>query len=525
MKYSNEVLVKTIKCFLLLSCFVSLINITNSSELEKAYASFNNNNHAKTKSASIKLEQLENNDDSYLDELGKIQDELMERFKYPRFALSTKKSNTEFSSELNSTNEASTEFLNYSLFASLNNIKKESSKLSNNSQNNVFSKTKAISNSISKEEFLKRRNKKHSHGSLQNILLDLTNFKNSQYVGIINIGYPPQEVKVIFDTGSSNFWVTSNRCVNPGCLIQKSFDASKSLHYVKIDERVEVEFGSGTIEGTFCKDDVTVGPITIRNQEFGEIEKEEGSIFNKLKFAGILGLSFPSLSNLEYVPLFDNIINNSLLNKNWFSFFLTDKEIDNKSSELIFGEPNKAFYDGEIEWFKVDDPAYWQISMDDVYVNDEPLNICANNPSRKCKLVIDTGTSIVTAPSEDIYKLLQKIPQKTCEFQYLNPKISFKVGNKLLDMLPQDYMLKSNNNNNQNASLVEKNSKNIRFKSLNNSQSKNNTKYDNCKRGFMPLDVDPPRGPIWVLGDIFLRKFFVVFDRDEKRIGIALRNK
>ena len=41
----------------------------------------------------------------------------------------------------------------------------------------------------------------------------------------------------------------------------------------------------------------------------------------------------------------------------------------------------------------------------------------------------------------------------------------------------------------------------------------------------MPLNVDEPRGPLWVLGDLFLRKYFVVFDRDTKRIGIALRNK
>jgi len=46
-----------------------------------------------------------------------------------------------------------------------------------------------------------------------------------------------------------------------------------------------------------------------------------------------------------------------------------------------------------------------------------------------------------------------------------------------------------------------------------------------CKRAFMPLDVNPPRGPLWVLGDIFILKYFVIFDRDNKRIGIALRNK
>merc|ERR1711964_896039 len=46
-----------------------------------------------------------------------------------------------------------------------------------------------------------------------------------------------------------------------------------------------------------------------------------------------------------------------------------------------------------------------------------------------------------------------------------------------------------------------------------------------CRLAFMSLDVPPPRGPIFVLGDTFIKKFYTVFDRERNLVGFALAKR
>lgn len=60
----------------------------------------------------------------------------------------------------------------------------------------------------------------------------------------------------------------------------------------------------------------------MERQVFGEATKQPGITFIAARFDGILGMAYPRISVNNVLPVFDNLMEQKLVDKNVFSFYL-----------------------------------------------------------------------------------------------------------------------------------------------------------------------------------------------------------
>ncbi|KAE7995380.1 hypothetical protein FH972_000187 [Carpinus fangiana] len=430
----------------------------------------------------------------------------------------------------------------------------------------------------------------------------LKNYLDAQYYGEIAIGSPPQKFTVIFDTGSSNLWVPSAKCYfSVACYFHARYKSSESKTYQKNGTSAAIHYGTGAISGFFSYDDVKVGNLVVKNQEFIEATREPSVTFLVAKFDGLLGLGFQEISVGNAVPVWYNMVEQGLIQEPVFSFWLNRNAEEEEGGEIVFGGVDPNHYKGQHTYVPVTHKGYWQFDMGDVLIAGKPTGYCAGS----CSAIADSGTSLLAGPTTVITMINQAIgasgvvsqeckavveqygqtimdlllaeasPTKICSqiglctfdgthgismgiesvvhqssgkvssgirdamcpacemavvwmqnqlkqnqtqdriLNYVNelcdrmpspmgesavdcgkvssmPSVSFTIGGKVFELSPQEYILKVGEG-----------------------------PAAQCISGFTALDVPPPRGPLWILGDVFMGRYHTVFDFSRQRVGFA----
>jgi pepsin A len=258
-----------------------------------------------------------------------------------------------------------------------------------------------------------------------------------------------------------------------------------------------------------------VGPFTIQDQHFNLIQDEVGYSFEKLPLEGIVGLGFPSMSSHGEVPFFDNVIRQGLLEHNEFAFYVSDQE-DALGSSIFWGGVDPDVYTGKINMFPVTQAHYWAVDLHALHVGSEKLDIetgstiadgdevralkVTEDDPRLAKLIVDTGTTYITAGPMLREAISRRLPDGDCDEVTKYPHIIFTLQDVRgdfheLDLSPREYMASSDGG-------------------------------QACELSLMELSIPPKYGPGMVVGELFMRRYFTVFDRGsglttDARVGFA----
>ncbi|NXD16633.1 PEPA protein, partial [Nothocercus nigrocapillus] len=314
----------------------------------------------------------------------------------------------------------------------------------------------------------------------------LTNYMDMEYYGTISIGTPAQDFTVLFDTGSSNLWVPSVYCSSEACTDHNLFNPADSSTFESTNDSVSIQYGTGSMTGILGYDTVKVGSITVRNQIFGLSETEPGDFFYYTPFDGILGLAFPSISSSGATPVFDNMMSEHLVSQDLFSVYLSND--DESGSFVMFGGIDDSYTSGGISWIPLSAETYWQITMDSVTISDETI-ACASG----CQAIIDTGTSLLAGPTSAIANIQYALGadsegEISCSSISSLPDIVFNINGYSFPVPASGYILESDGT---------------------------------CSLALEGMDVSSESGELWILGDIFIHEYYVIFDRANDRVGLS----
>ncbi|KAG0371670.1 hypothetical protein BGX24_001350 [Mortierella sp. AD032] len=334
-------------------------------------------------------------------------------------------------------------------------------------------------------------------------------------MAIMMIGTPPQAFKIDFDTGSSQFIISAKDCTE--CSGTTHYDSSASKTFRANGKPWMITYGDQShAEGILGHDQILIDNIRVKNQQLALVTSESAGFDDTID--GIMGLAFGTLSTsiASTKTVFENMMAQKVVEKGVFSFYLGKASL-NGGGEVIFGgvDMRRVEEGHKLTYTPVTKAKYWQIDVENVYVDGKVVVVGSGAKNKgkkgsggggnggggkKLEAIMDTGTTLMIVPE----KLANSIHRKIKGAQELGT--SWALPCKLA----------SSGTHSAGAKVeleIEGKRFGIPFEDL--------VREETDVAGVCYSGIQSSSAGFMIIGDVFIKNNYVVFDQEKRRVGIA----
>lgn len=200
----------------------------------------------------------------------------------------------------------------------------------------------------------------------------------------------------------------------------------------------------------------------------------------------------------------ESLFKSALIPQMMFSMYLSSTtEVTDSDSTIIFGGSDLHAYSSlnQTNKIAVTDTGFWSVHMPAVSVHSQLLNVTAKFA------IIDSGTSLMVVCEADYSNLVSSLVQGledcrqpvggsldcSCTNSSDFPTITLTLGGYDFDISPEHYIQEGGSEGNRRCFLL-----------------------------IQPSSFHLQEGQsAWILGDVFMRGYYMEFDMEERTVGIA----
>lgn len=252
-----------------------------------------------------------------------------------------------------------------------------------------------------------------------------------------------------------------------------------------------VTYGTGSVSGTLATDTLHIGGSLSPSATFG-LATNVSSEFKSYPMDGILGIGRGAnvQGAVDAPQVMDALKDDNLIGSKLYGIHLSRASDKLSDGELNLGEVNKARFSGDLNWIDCvpNDTGFWEIPVSDASVDGKTLGLQGKNA------IMDTGTSYILMPPADALAIHSPIPgfaQSGETFSVpcdTTASLAFVFGQTSYNISAADWLGGKLDSGLCRSNIVGR-------QTFNESQ--------------------------WLVGDVFLKNVYSVFDFDGSRVGLG----